>query len=114
MDRYGGDAGLRHKIRRALAERHAQYIFRGTTMQMLRSHRVFLGRALLAAIALTLTSFVATPADAQVTAFKQAVAEAAADAGVPQLGDVGRIGHGRSRSRRAASRLPNRESRRGT
>ena len=47
-------------------------------MQMLRSHRVFLGRALLAAIALTLTSFVATPADAQVTAFKQAVAEAAA------------------------------------
>jgi len=47
-------------------------------MQMLRSQIVFSGRALLAAIALTLNSFVATPADAQVTAFKQAVAEAAA------------------------------------
>lgn len=47
-------------------------------MQMLRSQTVILFKALFVALALMLVSFIATPADAQVTAFKQAVAEAAA------------------------------------
>lgn len=52
-------------------------------MHMLRSHTGYSLRGLFLALALILTSFGATPAVAQVTAFKQAVAEAAAkDAGI--------------------------------
>lgn len=47
-------------------------------MQTLRSHRFFSLHALFAALVFTLLNFGASPATAQVTAFKQAVAEAAA------------------------------------
>lgn len=47
-------------------------------MQSLRSQTVFSMRALFVVLTLAIMSFVAAPANAQVTAFKQAVAEAAA------------------------------------
>ena len=47
-------------------------------MQLLRSQTVFSLKALIVAFTLVFMSYVATPAQAQVTAFKQAVAEAAA------------------------------------
>jgi murein L,D-transpeptidase YcbB/YkuD len=53
-------------------------VFSGDTMQMLRSQTIFSLRAFFAILALTIFSFGASPATAQVTAFKQAVAEAAA------------------------------------